>query len=71
TPAATDSHAAAPTPGADSDPGRTDVDDPVVDEPATAALRARLAAERGAPPMFDRGPGYPRLANGATQADVD
>ena len=41
------------------------------DAPATATLRARLAAERGDPPMFDRGPGYPRLAGGATGSDVD
>jgi N-methylhydantoinase B len=42
-----------------------------VDEAATAALRARLAAERGEPAMFDRGSGYPRLAGGATGAAVD
>jgi N-methylhydantoinase B len=35
---------------------------PIVDEAATAERRARLAAERGDPPMFDRGPGYDRLA---------
>ena len=45
--------------------------DPVVDEAATAELRERLAAERGRPAMFDRGPGYPVLAGGATHADVD
>jgi N-methylhydantoinase B len=42
-----------------------------VDEAATGALRARLAADRGEPAMFDRGPGYPRLADGATGAAVD
>jgi N-methylhydantoinase B len=41
------------------------------DAAATAALRATLAADRGDPPMFDRGPGYPRLSGGATRADVD
>jgi N-methylhydantoinase B len=46
-------------------------DAPGIDEAATATLRARLAAERGEPPMFDRGPGYPRLSGGATRADVD
>jgi N-methylhydantoinase B len=44
---------------------------PVVDEPATADLRSRLIAERGPLPMFDRGPGYPRLSGGSTHADVD
>ena len=48
-----------------------DVNGPTVDEAATAELRARLAAERGAPPMFDRGPGYRHLSGGATHADVD
>jgi N-methylhydantoinase B len=46
-------------------------DEPAVDGPATAALRERLAAERGAPAMFDRGPGYPTLAGGAAHAAVD
>ncbi|WP_420120715.1 hydantoinase B/oxoprolinase family protein [Nakamurella sp.] len=51
-------------------------DDPVVDEAATAAERAlRSAAEsaRGGPdaPMFDRGPGYARLAGGRAFAEVD
>jgi N-methylhydantoinase B len=45
--------------------------DPVVDDGATGELRASLAAERGRPPMFDRGPGYPILAGGATHAEVD
>ncbi len=49
-----------------------DGDDPVVDEPATADLRTRLAADRAVDePMFDRGPGYARLSGGATHADVD
>jgi N-methylhydantoinase B len=50
---------------------RRDGRDPVVDEAATGELRARLAAERGRPAMFDRGPGYPVLAGGATHAEVD
>jgi N-methylhydantoinase B len=49
-------------------PGDADL---VVDDAATGQLRARLAAERGRPPMFDRGPGYPILAGGATHAEVD
>ena len=55
-----------PTP--DDDPT---ADDLVVDEAATAELRARLASERGDPPMFDRGPGYRRLSGGSTHASVD
>jgi N-methylhydantoinase B len=43
----------------------------VVDEDQTRALRARLRADRGPRPFFDRGPGYARLADGATHADVD
>jgi N-methylhydantoinase B len=42
----------------------------VPDPAATADLRARLRAERGPAPFFDRGPGYPRLA-GRDRADVD
>jgi len=45
--------------------------DGVPDEPATASLRARLAASRGEPAMFDRGPGYPQLSGGASEAEVD
>ena len=45
--------------------------DPAVDDAATRELRARLAAERRRPAMFDRGPGYPVLADGATPAEVD
>jgi N-methylhydantoinase B len=41
-----------------------------VDRPATEALRARLRAERGPRPFFDRGPGYRQLA-GTDHADVD
>jgi N-methylhydantoinase B len=46
-------------------------DDPVVDDGATAELRRLLTADRGTPPMFDRGPGYARLSGGATHAAVD
>jgi N-methylhydantoinase B len=41
-----------------------------IDADATAALRGRLRADRGALPFFDRGPGYRRLA-GRDHADVD
>jgi N-methylhydantoinase B len=44
--------------------------DPAADLEATVALRARMRAERGQAPFFDRGPGYARLA-GRDQADVD
>ncbi|SDU70566.1 hydantoinase B/oxoprolinase family protein [Jiangella alkaliphila] len=48
------------------------VDEPVADEAATSALRAeRRAARTGDEPFFDRGPGYARLAGGATSAPVD
>ncbi|WP_053202314.1 hydantoinase B/oxoprolinase family protein [Jiangella muralis] len=48
------------------------VDDPAADEAATASLRASLRAARtGDEPFFDRGPGYARLAGGATSAAVD
>ncbi|MFC8501987.1 hydantoinase B/oxoprolinase family protein [Pedococcus sp. NPDC057267] len=49
-------------------------DEPVVDEVASDALRARLRAERGEAgeqPFFDRGPGYARLAGGSAAVDVD
>ncbi|SEE78860.1 hydantoinase B/oxoprolinase family protein [Jiangella alba] len=47
-------------------------DDPVADEAATSSLRASLRASRtGDEPFFDRGPGYARLAGGATSAAVD
>jgi N-methylhydantoinase B len=41
-----------------------------VDEPATRALRQRLAAGRRPAPFFDRGPGYRALA-GRDHADLD
>lgn len=40
------------------------------DAAATEALRARMRAERGPAPFFDRGPGYPVLT-GRERADVD
>jgi N-methylhydantoinase B len=46
-------------------------DDPVVDVEASDALREQLRAERPEEPFFDRGPGYARLAEGKTAADVD
>ncbi len=46
-------------------------DEPLVDGRATAGLRARLRAERGPVPFFDRGPGYARLSGGEPHADVD
>jgi len=49
-----------------------DRDDPVVDVAASDALRERLRSERPKEqPFFDRGPGYARLADGRTSADVD
>ena len=49
-----------------------EIDDAVVDEQASDALRARLRSARtGDEPFFDRGPGYARLARGATAAPVD
>jgi N-methylhydantoinase B len=43
-----------------------------VDQPATDALRTDLRRRRtGEEPFFDRGPGYARLAEGRTFADVD
>ena len=43
-----------------------------IDEPGTAAARARMSAGAAAePPFFDRGPGYPRLSGGRAFADVD
>ncbi len=46
-------------------------DDPVVDVEASDALREQLRAERPEEPFFDRGPGFARLAEGKTAADVD
>ncbi|MEM9609982.1 MAG: hydantoinase B/oxoprolinase family protein [Actinomycetota bacterium] len=48
-----------------------DVTAPVIDESATAELRSRVLDERGELPFFDRGPGFPELAGGATAAEVD
>ena len=51
--------------------------EPVTDEPppvdaeATAQLRARVRSDRGPAPFFDRGPGYARLAEGATHSELD
>jgi len=46
--------------------------DGTVDETASVAERDRRRAGRsGAEPFFDRGPGYPLLAGGATHAEVD
>ncbi|MFW6091671.1 MAG: hydantoinase B/oxoprolinase family protein [Actinomycetota bacterium] len=47
-------------------------DDPLLDEPSSDALRARLREQRpGEEPFFDRGPGYARLSGGAAAAAVD
>jgi N-methylhydantoinase B len=46
-------------------------DAPVVDETASDTLREQRRSARGEIPFFDRGPGYARLAAGATSADVD
>jgi N-methylhydantoinase B len=44
----------------------------VADEVASDALRVELRdARTGDEPFFDRGPGYARLAEGRTAADVD
>jgi N-methylhydantoinase B len=52
--------------GVVADPGGS------VDVAASDALRARLRAERpDREPMFDRGPGYPDLAGGATSSPYD
>jgi N-methylhydantoinase B len=52
--------------------GSADSGDLHCDERATADLRARLRGERPEErPFFDRGPGYSRLAGGASAADVD
>jgi N-methylhydantoinase B len=45
--------------------------DGAVDVEATAALRSRMRAGRDPLPFFDRGPGYPTLAGGRVNADVD
>ena len=47
-------------------------DEPTVDGPASDALRQRLRGERPDDvPFFDRGPGYARLAGGATASQLD
>jgi N-methylhydantoinase B len=47
-------------------------DDRVVDKAETQRLRADMRAARSAQrPFFDRGPGYARLAEGRSSADVD
>jgi N-methylhydantoinase B len=49
-----------------------EADDAVVDESASDGLRERLRSARTErEPFFDRGPGYARLAGGATAASVD
>jgi N-methylhydantoinase B len=49
-----------------------EIDDAVVDEPASDALRARSRSARtGDEPFFDRGPGYVRLSGGVAAAPVD
>ncbi len=46
--------------------------EPVLDAAATDGLRTDLRSRRtGEEPFFDRGPGYVRLADGRTHADVD
>jgi N-methylhydantoinase B len=47
------------------------VEEPVVDEQATRALRERLRGQRPDQPFFDRGPGYARLADGRTSSELD
>lgn len=46
------------------------VDDPVLDEAASEAVRASRHAT-GPAPFFDRGPGFAQLSGGATSAVVD
>lgn len=47
-------------------------DEPVADDTASAGLREQIRAARtGDEPFFDRGPGYARLAGGASSAEVD
>ncbi len=46
--------------------------DGVVDRTVSTEERARRREARSASePFFDRGPGYPALAGGATHAEVD
>lgn len=46
-------------------------DEPAVDVDASDRLREQLRAERPEEPFFDRGPGYARLSEGKSAADVD
>jgi N-methylhydantoinase B len=46
-------------------------DDPRARVEESDDLRASMRAGRGDRPFFDRGPGYARLAGGATSAEVD
>lgn len=47
-------------------------EEPVLDAAATEALRQQMRGARPAErPFFDRGPGYARLAGGATAAELD
>ncbi|MCW2889879.1 MAG: hydantoinase [Streptosporangiaceae bacterium] len=57
--------------GARDDYGVVLIGETQVDEVATGQLRARLLAERGPAPFFDRGPGYRLLSGGRDRADVD
>jgi N-methylhydantoinase B len=49
--------------------GSLDADDLGYDADATASRRAGQSSE--AAPFFHRGPGYARLAGGATEAEFD
>ncbi len=51
--------------------GSLDDDSLAVDLDATSTRRGELAAARAEAPMFDRGPGYATLADGAAHAEVD
>jgi N-methylhydantoinase B len=51
--------------------GSLDTDDLGYDAEATASVRSGRSGHDDAEPFFDRGPGYARLAGGATYADVD
>ena len=58
--------------GAERDYGVVAGPDLTVDAAGSDALRARLRAARPErEPLFDRGPGYPRLAGGATSSPYD
>ena len=51
--------------------GSVETDDLGHDVEATTAERRRLREARGEEPFFDRGPGYARLSDGRSSADVD